>query len=407
MNPLLDTLLAYPFERLNALKAGVEPAARGPHVPLEIGEPKHAPPDFVIEVLRDANTLASGLTAYPPTRGGAALRTAVAAWLRQRYGARVDADRQILPVSGTREALFSFGQAVLSGAGSARVVLPNPFYQIYEGATLLRGAAPYYAPCAANGVPDFDQIDDRVWQTTELVYICSPGNPTGAVIGISELEELIERAHRFDFVIASDECYSEIYRDEAAPPVGLLQAAAAMGNTEFRRCVAFNSLSKRSNLPGLRSGFAAGDADIIERYYLYRTYHGCAMPEHVQLASALAWGDETHVRANRARYREKFEVTQPILAEAMAVDMPEASFYLWPRTPVDDETFARELYATENITVMPGSYLGRMHAGVNPGTDHIRIALVDELGACAEAVRRIRDFALRFGTRAANGALTA
>ena len=394
MNPHLDTLLAYPFERLNALKAGVEPAARGPHVPLEIGEPKHAPPDFVIEVLRDANSLASGLTAYPPTRGGEALRAAVAAWLRQRYGTRVDADRQILPVSGTREALFSFGQAVLSGADSARVVLPNPFYQIYEGAALLRGAAPYYAPCAASGAPDFDQIDDGVWQTTELVYICSPGNPTGAVIGIGDLEKLIERAHRFDFVIASDECYSEIYRDEAAPPVGLLQAAAAMGNTDFRRCVAFNSLSKRSNLPGLRSGFAAGDADIIERYYLYRTYHGCAMPEHVQAASALAWGDEAHVRANRARYREKFEVTQPILAQAMDLDMPEASFYLWPQTPVDDETFARELYATENTTVMPGSYLGRMHAGVNPGTDHIRIALVDELATCAEAVRRIRDFAL-------------
>ena len=399
MNPYLDALLAYPFERLIALQAGVDPAARAAHVALEIGEPKHAPPDFVIEVLRDSNVLASGLTAYPPTRGSDALRAAVAAWLQCRYGARVDADRQILPVSGTREALFSFGQAILSGTRSARVVLPNPFYQIYEGATLLRGAAPYYAPCARSGIPDFDRIDDGVWRMVELVYLCSPGNPTGAVIPESELRKLIERADRFDFVIASDECYSEIYRDEAEPPVGLLQAATAMGNTDFRRCVVFNSLSKRSNLPGLRSGFAAGDADIIDRYYLYRTYHGCAMPTHVQAASALAWGDEAHVRANRARYREKFEITQPILAEAMAVDMPEASFYLWPRTPVDDETFARQLYATENITVMPGSYLGRTHEGVNAGANRVRIALVDELATCAEAVRRIRDFALALASQ--------
>ena len=394
MNPYLDALQAYPFERLDALKAGVEPVSGTPHLPLQIGEPKHAPPDFVVESLRDADVLTSGLAAYPPTRGGDALRTAVAEWLARRYGASVDAGRQILPVNGTREALFSFGQAVLSGEGSAQVVLPNPFYQIYEGAALLRGARPCYAPCSADGTPDFDRIDDAVWQAAELVYICSPGNPTGAVIRISELTRLIERAHRFDFVIASDECYSEIYRDETAPPVGLLQAAAAMGNDAFQRCVVFNSLSKRSNLPGLRSGFVAGDADVIERYYLYRTYHGCAMPEHVQAASALAWGDEIHVRANRARYREKFEVTQPVLADAMDVDMPEASFYLWPQTPVDDETFARELYAAENITVMPGSYLGRRHDGVNAGENRIRIALVDDLATCVEAVRRIRDFAL-------------
>lgn len=394
MNPHLDALQAYPFERLAALTAGIETAARTRHVPLEIGEPKHAPPDFVVEALRDPHILASGLVAYPPTRGGDSLRVAVSGWLARRYGARVDAERQILPVNGTREALFSFGQTILSGAGSALVLLPNPFYQIYEGAALLRGATPWYVPCAPSGIPDFDCVDDAVWRATELVYICSPGNPTGAVIPEHELRRLIERSDRFDFVIASDECYSEIYRDESHPPVGLLQAAAAMGNTEFRRCVAFNSLSKRSNLPGLRSGFAAGDADIIERFYLYRTYHGCAMPEHVQAASALAWGDESHVRANRARYREKFEVTHPILAEAMDVDMPEASFYLWPRTPVDDETFARKLYAADNITVMPGSYLGRRQDGVNAGRNRIRIALVDELATCADAVRRIRDFAL-------------
>lgn len=394
MNPHLDALQAYPFERLDALKAGIEPNSRVPHVPLQIGEPKHAPPGFVVESLRDASVLAPGLAAYPPTRGGDVLREAIAEWLARRYGARVDAERQILPVNGTREALFSFGQAVLSGMNSARVIMPNPFYQIYEGAALLRGAAPCYAPCAPSGIPDFDRIDNPTWGETELVYICSPGNPSGAVIPETELKRLIERAHQFDFVIASDECYSEIYRDEAAPPVGLLQAAATMGNETFERCVVFNSLSKRSNLPGLRSGFAAGDADIIERYYLYRTYHGCAMPEHVQSASALAWRDEAHVRANRARYREKFEVTQPILADVMEVDMPEAAFYLWPQTPVDDETFARELYATENITVMPGTYLGRRHDGVNAGENRIRIALVDELTTCAEAVRRIRDFTL-------------
>lgn len=394
MNPHLDALQAYPFERLDALKAGIEPNSRTPHVPLQIGEPKHAPPGFVVESLRDANVLAPGLAAYPPTRGGDALRGAIVEWLARRYGVHVDAERQILPVNGTREALFSFGQATLSGMNSARVIMPNPFYQIYEGAALLRGATPCYAPCAPSGIPDFDRIDDATWRETELLYICSPGNPSGAVIPEIELKGLIERAHQFDFIIASDECYSEIYRDEAAPPVGLLQAAAAMGNDTFGRCVVFNSLSKRSNLPGLRSGFAAGDADVIERYYLYRTYHGCAMPEHVQAASALAWGDEAHVRANRARYREKFEVTQPILAEAMDVDMPEASFYLWPQTPVDDETFARELYATENITVMPGTYLGRRQDGVNAGENRIRIALVDELTTCAEAVRRIRDFTL-------------
>ena len=394
MNPHLDTLRAYPFERLDALKAGIEPTARTPHAALQIGEPKHAPPDFVVAALRDEGALAAGLASYPPTRGGAALRDAVSAWLARRYGVQVDPDRQILPVNGTREALFSFGQAILTGASSARVVMPNPFYQIYEGAALLRGAAPCHAPSDPGGVPDFDGIADDVWRATELVYLCSPGNPSGAVMPQGELQALIERAHRFDFVIASDECYSEIYRDEAKPPVGLLEAAAAMGNADFRRCVAFNSLSKRSNLPGLRSGFAAGDADIIERYYLYRTYHGCAMPGHVQAASALAWGDEAHVRANRARYRKKLELAHPILAEAMQVDMPEAAFYLWPRTPADDETFARELYAAENISVMPGSYLGRMQEGVNAGAGRVRIALVDDLTACAEAVGRIRDYVL-------------
>ena len=394
MNPWLDRLLPYPFERLDALKAGILPTADAPHAPLQIGEPKHAPPDFVMQALQHPDTLRDGLRTYPPTRGGAPLRGAIADWLGRRFGAHVDPERQVLPVNGTREALFSFGQAILSGAPSARVLLPNPCYQAYEGAALLRGATPCYVPCRDEhgDLPDFDAIDDAVWAATELVYTCSPGNPTGAVLPEAALRGLIERAHEFDFVIAADECYSEIYRDEHAPPAGLLQAAAAMGTTGFERCIVFHSLSKRSNLPGLRSGFVAGDADLVERYFLYRTYHGCAMPAHVQAASVLAWGDETHVRENRARYRAKFEAATPILAEVLDVRSPEAAFYLWPRVPGNDETFARALYAAQNVTVMPGSYLGRGAGETNPGAGHVRIALVGETTECVEAAERIRTF---------------
>ena len=288
----------------------------------------------MLQALEDPDTLRAGLQTYPPTRGGAALRAAAADWLRRRFGARVDSETQVLPVNGTREALFSFGQAMLSGASSALVLLPNPCYQTYEGAALLRGATPHYVPCrGADQLPDLDAVEDAAWRAAELVYVCSPGNPTGAVLPEDALGRLIERAHRFDFVIAADECYSEIYADEDAPPPGLLQAAAAMGDADFRRCVVFHSLSKRSNLPGLRSGFVAGDAAVLERYYLYRTYHGCAMPTHVQAASVLAWGDETHVRANRAAYREKFDATLPVLEDVLPVARPEAAFYLWPRVP--------------------------------------------------------------------------
>ena len=394
MNPYLESLLPYPFERLNALTAGIEPRSDTPHVALSIGEPQHAPPEFVMDSLRNPVQLEQGLKTYPPTRGGTALRTAIAAWIARRYGAKVDPERQVLPVNGTREALFSFGQAVLSGTPAARVLLPNPFYQIYEGAALLRGAVPYYVPCLREhgDLPDFDGIDEAVWRATELVYICSPGNPSGAVIPQAELERLIERAHRFDFLIASDECYSEIYHDEQAPPVGLLQAANAMGATELERCMVFHSLSKRSNLPGLRSGFVAGDASIIERYYQYRTYHGCAMPVHVQAASVLAWDDEAHVVENRAQYREKFEAVVPILSDVVEIAMPEAAFYLWPKLTLDDETFARELYAAENITVLPGTYLSREQDGVNAGANRVRIALVAEREKCVEAAERIRAF---------------
>lgn len=394
MNPLLERLAPYPFERLNALKARVRPPPGLKHLALQIGEPRHAPPAFVLEALRERTALAGGLASYPPTRGGSALREAIAAWLERRFGGRVDAETQVLPVNGTREALFSFGQAVLSGAPRSRVAMPNPFYQIYEGAALLRGVTPCHVPCRAElgWLPDFDAIDAATWRATELCYVCSPGNPTGAVLPQAELMRLIERAHEFDFVIAADECYSEVYDDEANPPAGLLAAARAVGAAGFGRCIVFHSLSKRSNLPGLRSGFVAGDADLLERYFLYRTYHGCAMPAHVQAASALAWGDEAHVIENRASYRAKFDAVLPILGEALAVERPSAAFYLWPRVWDDDEAFVRRLYAEQHVTVMPGRYLGRRQGAVNPGAGRVRIALVGEVDECVAAAERIREF---------------
>lgn len=392
MNPHLDELQPYPFERLNALLADLEPNPKRSRVALSIGEPKHAAPDFVVRVLTDGVGVRESLATYPPTRGSLALRSAIAAWVARRFGAALDPDTQVLPVNGTREALFSFGQVVLSGKPGSRVLMPNPFYQIYEGAALLRGAQPYYVP--ATEVPDFDAVPSAVWPDVELVYVCNPGNPSGAVLGEDALVALIERAHEYDFVIAADECYSEIYHDEARPPVGLLQAAANAG-LGLDRCIAFNSLSKRSNLPGLRSGFAAGDAGLVARYYDYRTYHGCAMPALVAEASALAWNDEAHVVANRAVYRAKFDAVQPILAAALDVAMPAAAFYLWPRTPVDGERFAAALYEHEHILVLPGSYLGRRQDGVNPGADRVRIALTAPLADCIAAAERLAEFAHR------------
>ena len=374
------------------LLADVTPSSRHSRVALSIGEPKHDAPDFVVRALTDAAQVRNSLATYPPTRGGADVRAAIARWIERRFGAALDPENQVLPVNGTREALFSFGQVVLSGKAGRTVLMPNPFYQIYEGAALLRGARPYYVP--ATEVPDFEAVPASVWPHVELVYLCNPGNPSGAVIGEAALVRLVQRAHEYDFVIAADECYSEIYRDEAAPPVGLLQAAANAG-LGTARCVAFNSLSKRSNLPGLRSGFAAGDADLIDRYYDYRTYHGCAMPALVAQASRLAWDDEAHVVANRAVYREKFDAVHPILAESLGVDMPAAAFYLWPRTPVDGERFAAALYEGEHIVVLPGSYLGREQDGVNPGADRVRIALVAPLAECVEAAQRLAEFARR------------
>jgi len=387
MNPHLERLLPYPFERLNALKAGVAAPPGYAPVMLSIGEPKHPPPEFVIEKLSDPAALRRDLALYPATRGSDGLREAIATWLARRFGAPTDPATQILPVAGTREALFSFAQAVLSGRPGAMAVLPNPFYQIYEGAALLRGADIHFVNCNPDDDyrPDYRSVPESVWRRCELLYLCSPGNPTGRTLATDELIWLMEMADRYDFVIAADECYSEIYLDEAQPPAGLLQAAHQSGRDDYRRCVVFHSLSKRSNLPGLRSGFVAGDGAVLDAYFKYRTYHGCAMPAHVQTASAAAWQDEAHVVANRAAYRRKFEAVESILAGVLPVQRPQGGFYHWVRTPIDDQSFARELYAARNITVLPGSFLAREAHGENPGRNHVRIAWVAPLDDCVAA----------------------
>lgn len=387
MNPYLAHLQPYPFERLNALKEGVKPTTNTPHVSLALGEPKHSPPQFILDCLADPDVIHRGLTSYPPTRGGAPLREAIARWLEKRYFINIDPETSVLPVNGTREGLFSLGQAVLSGAKDAVVVLPNPFYQIYEGAAFLRGANLHYV--AATERPDFESVPTSVWEKTELVYVCSPGNPTGYVVDREQLAFLIAKAQEYDFVVASDECYSEIYMNEDEPPIGLLEVAAEQGLPKFSKCIAFNSLSKRSNCPGMRSGFVAGDPLIIEQYYHYRTYHGCAMPSHVQDASKLAWDDESHVVENRAVYRAKFDATKQHMEASFATTVPKGAFYYWPDIGMDDELFALELYRTENITVLPGKYLGRSTDGLNPGSNRIRIALVAPHQECTYAIERL------------------
>lgn len=392
MNPDLDRLQPYPFEKLSRLKDGIEPPPDCEPITLAIGEPKHRPPQFVAEELLSH---LHGLGSYPSTKGSAGLRRAIVDWLVQRFAlpaASLDAERHVLPVNGTREALFAFAQCLIDRRRPARVLMPNPFYQIYEGAALLAGAEPWFLNTTDETglAPDFDAVSAAVWNDCQLLYLCTPGNPTGAVISQDKLQQLIRLAEKHDFVIASDECYSEIYFDEDNAPVGLLQAAAAMGNDAYQRCIVFHSLSKRSNLPGMRSGFVAGDADIIDSFFRYRTYHGCSMAPYTQAASIKAWGDEQHVRENRRYYQQKFAAVLDILSPVMAISRPDAGFYLWPRTPVDDTVFARELYARHNVTVLPGSYLSREAHGSNPGSDHIRIALVAELDECVEAAARIR-----------------
>jgi N-succinyldiaminopimelate aminotransferase len=393
MNNALNLLHPYPFEKLRGLLAGAQPPADKRAIALSIGEPKHRSPDFVAQALADN---LDQLAVYPTTLGIPALREAIARWCERRFGLAADAldpAQHVLPVNGTREALFAFTQAVVDRTADGLVVSPNPFYQIYEGAALLAGATPHYLPCLEqNGFnPDFDTVPADVWQRCQILFLCSPGNPTGALVPLETLKKLIALADQYDFVIAADECYSELY-DEANPPAGLLTACAALGRNDYKRCVVFHSLSKRSNLPGLRSGFVAGDAEILKAFLLYRTYHGCAMPVQTQLASIAAWNDEIHVRANRELYRAKFDAVLEILAPVMDVQRPDGGFYLWPKTPMDDQQFTRELFAREHVTVVPGSYLSREVDGLSPGAGRVRMALVAPLAECIEAAQRIRQF---------------
>lgn len=397
MNPALGRLQPYPFEKLAALLRGVEPPSDLDPIALSIGEPRHPTPALIADALiAHLHTL----SVYPSTRGLPALREAIARWLGTRFGLgpdTIDPERQILPVNGTREALFAFAQAAVDPTRKALVLIPNPFYQIYEGAALLAGAEPGYLPCLPETGfrPDFDAVEPATWDRCQLLYICTPGNPTGAVLDLPTLTGLIELAHRHNFIVASDECYSELYLDQSAPPPGLLQAAATMGNDGFERCICFHSLSKRSNAPGLRSGFVAGDAALIKRFLAYRTYHGCAMPPPTQHASIAAWGDEAHVRANRALYRDKFAAVLEILGDGLPAPVPAGGFYLWPETPISDTEFARRLFAEEHVTVLPGSFLSRAPGGQDPGANRLRIALVPPLDECIDAAQRIRRFVER------------
>lgn len=399
MNPRLDLLQSYPFEKLRMLVADVKPASK-PAISFGIGEPKHPTPQFI----KDAMTASlGGLANYPATAGSEALRQCIASWLERRYHLpKVDAATEVLPVSGSREALFAFAQAVIDASKPNPLVLcPNPFYQIYEGAALLAGARPVFANSdpARNFAPAFDQIGADVWPNVQLLYVCSPGNPTGAVLSLDDWKQLFELSDRYGFVIASDECYSEIYFDEATPPLGALEAAHKLGRG-FERLVMFSSLSKRSNVPGLRSGFVAGDAAILKKFLLYRTYHGAALNPAVQAASVAAWSDESHVRDNRAAYVRKFADVTPMLAGVLDVALPDAAFYLWAdvsRTGLTDTEFAVRLLTEQNLTVLPGSYLARDAHGVNPGRNRVRMALVATPDECLEGAKRIVEFCKSLG----------
>ncbi|MAM00581.1 MAG: succinyldiaminopimelate transaminase [Alteromonadaceae bacterium] len=394
MNPNLNQLHPYPFEKLTRLNQGITPPASLPLISLSIGEPKHPAPQFVLDAL--TRELA-GAAVYPTTRGLPQLRSAIASWANNRFklaSAPLDPEANILPVTGTREALFAIVQALVDRTASPLVVCPNPFYQIYEGAALLAGAEPHYLACRdeLDGQPDYDAVPGEIWDRCQVLFLCSPGNPNGAVASLAQLQKLIHLADAHDFVIAADECYSEIYPPAGTPPVGLLEACASLGRNDYKRCLAFHSLSKRSNLPGLRSGFVAGDAGLLSQFLRYRTYQGCAMPVHHQHASIAAWGDETHVQQNRAAYQAKFDAVVPILQEVLDVKAPQAGFYLWPRTPGSDEAFAQDLLQHCGVAVLPGRYLSRDIAGDNPGAGRVRMAMVAPLEECVEAAKRIRDF---------------
>lgn len=392
MNSDLQLLQPYPFAKLNTLKEAVSAPKHLEHIALSIGEPKHTSPHFVLESLI-AHT--HQLAQYPLTKGIVSLRESIQQWLCRRFkldSNDVNVENNILPVNGTREALFAIAQCVIDrNKPNVSVLMPNPFYQIYEGAAILAGATPVLLNCdEQNGfLPDLDAVTEEQWISCQLLYLCSPGNPTGAVMPVEYLQKAIQLAEQYDFVIASDECYSEIYFDEAKPPTGLLEAASLMGNNRFKNCLVFHSLSKRSNLPGLRSGFVAGDADIMEKFLLYRTYHGCAMPPATQTASIAAWNDEKHVIQNRQMYQQKFSTVVDLLKDSLAPTLPDAGFYLWAKTPESDINFAQKLFAQQNITVLPGQYLSRIHHNKNPGEHFIRMALVAQLDECLDAAHRI------------------
>jgi N-succinyldiaminopimelate aminotransferase len=393
MNPDLARLQPYPFERLAQLFAGSAPASL-PEIALSIGEPRHATPGFITE---EVITHLHGLSNYPLTRGSDSLRAAIAGWLTTRFQlppGSIDPATMVLPVNGTREALFAIAQCLVDRTHQPLVAMPNPFYQIYEGAALLSGAEPYFLNTTRDSGyrPDFDAVPAAVWQRCQLVYLCTPGNPTGAVMPLAQLQQLIRLADEHDFVIASDECYSEFYPHGGSAPPGLLTAAAAMGRNDYARCLVFHSLSKRSSVPGLRSGFVAGDAGVMQQFLRYRTYHGCAMPPATQAASLAAWRDEAHVEQNRRLYSEKFAAVLAILGPVMDVTRPQAGFYLWARTPGDDTDFARGLRAQANVIVLPGSYLSRAVDGFNPGQGYVRMALVAPPEDCIEAAGRIRAY---------------
>jgi N-succinyldiaminopimelate aminotransferase len=380
VNPLLEKLQPYPFEKLRALLAGIAPSEKLKPINLSIGEPKHPTPELVKRALVQA---LDGLAVYPLTAGLPELRQAIASWLERRYAIpRPDPATQVLPVNGTREALFAFAQTIINPGDKAKVVCPNPFYQIYEGAALLAGATPVY------GEP---RGSDGGWDGVQLVYACSPANPSGSVLNLQDWKRLFELSDRHGFAIASDECYSEIYFGE--PPLGALEAAFRLKRTDYERLVVFSSLSKRSNCPGMRSGFAAGDAALLKKFLLYRTYHGSAMSLAVQQASIAAWGDEAHVGENRRLYAEKFRAVLPLLKPPLEASMPDGGFYLWMRTPIDDAQFVRRLYAEYNVLGLPGSYLAREEDGQNPGRNRVRLALVAPLEECVEAIGRITQLA--------------
>ncbi len=393
MNPNLEKLQPYPFEKLRELLAQVSPKEGLSPISLSIGEPKHPTPEFIKRVLTDR---LGGLANYPATAGLPGLRTAIAAWLERRYAlSSVDPDTQVLPVNGSREALFAIAQTLVDPRrGDAIVICPNPFYQIYEGAAILAGATPYYVNQQREKAfaLDLDAVPEALWRSVQLLYACSPGNPTGRVMALEEWRRVFELSDRWGFVVVADECYSELYLDEGHPPLGALDAAHRLGRHGFPRLVVLSSLSKRSNVPGLRSGFAAGDAAILKKFLLYRTYHGSAMNPAVQAASEAAWRDEAHVIENRALYRAKFEAALPMLAAPLETSLPDGGFYFWIRTPISDTEFARMLHRDYNVTVLPGSFLAREAHGTNPGRNHVRVALVARYEECIEGVDRIRRF---------------